>query len=90
MMLGPLSAPSSPPDTPTPRKWIPRSAQRGVAALGVAVVRVAAVDEDVALVEVRGDVVDHRVGRGAGLDHAHEHARARERADPLLGRLRGR
>ena len=56
----------------------------GVAALGVAEVGVAAVDHDVAAVQVRGDLVDHGVGRGAGLDHAHQHARPLQRADPVL------
>ena len=45
----------------------------GVAALGVAEVGVAAVDQDVAPVQVRRDLVDHRVGGWAGLDHAHQH-----------------
>ena len=59
----------------------------GVAALGVAEIGVAAVDHHVALVEVRRDLVDHRIGGRAGLDHAHQHPRPGQRADPLPHRL---
>ena len=55
-----------------------------MAPLRVAEVRVAAVDQDVAGVEVREDLLDHSVGRGARLHHAHQHARPRERADPVV------
>ncbi len=58
-------------------------ADRLVAALRVAEVRVAAVDEDVAGIEVRKDLLDHRIGRGAGLHHDHQHTRPRERTDPI-------
>ena len=52
---------------------------RLVAALGVAEVRVAAVDDRVALVEQRRELLDHRVDRRAGLDHGHDRPRALER-----------
>ena len=59
---------------------------RLVAALGVAEVRVAAVDDRVALVEQRRELLDHGVDRRAGLDHGHDRARALERLDELLRR----
>src|SRR4029450_4503312 len=61
MMLGPLSAPSSPPEIPPPPCPPP--------APGGGQVCVAAVDEDVARLQQRRELVDHRVGRAAGLDH---------------------
>ena len=64
MMLGPLSAPSSPPEMPVPTKWMPALPQRRLAAPGVREVRVAAVDDDVARFEQRRELVDHRVGAG--------------------------
>ena len=36
---------------------------------------------------MRGHLVDHGVDRLAGLDHAHQHARALQRADPIGDRL---
>ena len=59
----------------------------GVTPLGVAEVGVAAVDHDVAALQVRGDLVDHGVGGGARLNHAHQHARPLERPDPIRDRL---
>ena len=53
MMLGPSSAPSSPPETPVPTKCRPCAAQRLLAAAGVGEVRVAAVDDDVARLQQR-------------------------------------
>ncbi len=60
--------------------------QRVEATLRVAEERIAAVDDDVARIEVREQLLDHRVDRVAGLDHAHQHARALQRADPFLHR----
>ncbi len=57
-----------------------------VATLSVTEVRVAAVDQGVAVVEVGDELIDHRVGRRARLHHAHDHARAFECADELLDR----
>ena len=49
--------------------------QRGLAPAGVGEVRVAAVDDDVAGLEQRHQLVDDRVGRPAGLDHDDDRAR---------------
>ena len=62
MIDGPSSAPSSPPEMPVPTKCRPCSRRRLLAAPGVLEVGVAAVDDDVALLEQRGELVDHRVG----------------------------
>ena len=51
-------------------------AQRRLAPAGVLEVGVAAVDDDVARLQVRDQLVDHRVGGGAGLDHDDDPARA--------------
>ena len=59
-----------------------------VAAFGVGVERVAAVDDDVALVEQRDELLDHGIHRTAGLDHDHDLARGGEGLDELLERLR--
>ena len=67
MMLGPFSAPSSPPETPQPTKCRPRLPQRGLAPPGVGVVRVAAVHDDVALVEQRHELIDHGIGGSPAL-----------------------
>ena len=63
MMAGPCSAPSSPPDTPVPRKWIWRCGQLVESPVGVAEEGVAAVDEDVAGLEMRQQVLNDRVDR---------------------------
>ena len=60
-----------------------------LAANSVLEVRVAAVDDDVARLHGVGELVDHRVGRGAGLDHDDRGARALERGDELLNSFRG-
>ena len=83
MMLGPCSAPSSPPETPVPTKCRPVLAQRLLAAAGVGEVRVAAVDDDVAGLQQRHQLVDHRVGGAAGLDHDDDRARALQRRDEV-------
>ena len=49
-----------------------------LAAAGVTEVRVAAVDDHVAVFEQRGELVDHRVGGRAGVDHDDQPARALE------------
>jgi hypothetical protein len=59
-------------------------AQRGFAAAGVVEMRVAAVDDHVAVFEQRGELVDHRVGGRAGVDHDEDASRALERGDELL------
>jgi hypothetical protein len=59
-------------------------AQPLVAALGVGVERVAAVDDDVTLVEQRDELFDHGVDRAAGLDHDHDLARAGQDCDEFL------
>ena len=58
-------------------------AQRGLAAAGVGEVRVAAVDDDVALVQQRDQLVDHRVGGLARLDHDDDRARPLQRGDEV-------
>ena len=88
MMLGPCSAPSSPPDTPVPTKCRPRSLQRRLAPPGVREVRVAGVDQHVARLEQRRELVDHRVGRLAGLHHDHHPARPFQAGHEVLGALR--
>lgn len=62
-------------------------AQRGLAAAGVGEVGVAAVDDHVAVLEERGELVDDGVGGSARLHHDHEAAGAGERGHELLGRL---
>ncbi len=54
-----------------------------LAAAGVGEVRVAAVDDDVALLQQRDQLVDHGVGRLAGLDHDDDRARLLERRDEV-------
>ena len=59
------------------------------AALRVGEERIAAVDDDVALLEKRHELADDRIDRRAGLDHDHRLARSLQGADELLHR-RGR
>src|SRR5690606_28953435 len=54
---------------------------------GVVEVRVASVDDDVALVEQRHELVDHAIDRCAGLHHDHDSAGPLERLDELLHAL---
>jgi hypothetical protein len=61
-----------PPDTPQSTKPMPFGASSAAWPLVVGVARVAAVDDDVALVEQLGQGVDRVVGRLAGRDH-HPH-----------------
>ena len=63
-------------------------AQRRLAAAGVLEVGVAAVDDDVALLEERDELVDDRVGGIARLDHDDDPARLLQRGDEVLGRAR--
>ncbi len=86
-MDGPLSAPSSPPEMPVPTKWMPCSrssfSRRRVSskwALPPSMI-------DVALLQQRGELADHRVGRVARLHHDHQPPGALQRGDELLGRL---
>jgi hypothetical protein len=64
-------------------------AQGGLAAAGVGEVGVAAVDDHVARLQERGELVDDRVGGGTRLHHDHQAAGAFEGGDELLGRLGG-
>ncbi len=50
----------------------------------VGVMGVAAVDQDVARLEQRGDLLDHLIDGRAGLDHDHDLARPLQRGDQLL------
>ena len=61
MMEGPWRAPSSPPETPVPMNRMPFSFRDLGAAVGVREMRVAAVDDDVALFEMR-----HQLDRSSG------------------------
>ena len=60
--------------------------QGRLAADGVGEVGVARVDHDVAGLEQRHELVDHRVGRCAGLDHHDHRARALQARDELRHR----
>ena len=62
-------------------------AERGLTAAGVLEVRVAAVDDHVAGLEQRGELVDHGVGGRARVDHDEHASRALQRRDELLGGL---
>ena len=55
-----------------------------LAAAGVTEVRVAAVDDHVAVFQQRGELVDHRVGGRAGVDHDDQPAGALESLHELL------
>ena len=81
---GPNRAPSSPPDTPQPTKWMPGRPQRRLAAPRVLEPRVAAVDDDVAAVEQRQELLDRRVDGLARGNHHHDPARPLERRRELL------
>ena len=65
------------------------SANLLLAADGVLEVGVATVDDDVARFHGVGELVDHRVGRGARLNHDDRGARTLERGDELFDGLRG-
>jgi hypothetical protein len=65
----------------------PALAQRGLAAPGVGVVRVAPVDDHVAGLQQRRELVDDRVGGRSRLHHDHQPPRAFQRGHELLGRL---
>ena len=58
------------------------------AAVGIRVMRVAAVDDDVALFEMRRQMRDHLVDRVAGLDHQHHAARLLQHLHQFLDRVR--
>ncbi|MPM11240.1 hypothetical protein SDC9_57579 [bioreactor metagenome] len=64
-------------------------AERDLATLGVLVERVAAVDQDVAVLQQRGEGVDGRIGGGTGLDHHHDPAGLLEAGDELFRGPRG-
>ena len=63
MIDGPLSAPSSPPETPVPMNRSPLAFEVLGAPGRVGIVGVAAVDQDVARLEQRDELVDHVVDR---------------------------
>jgi hypothetical protein len=67
----------------------PVLAQRLLAAAGVGVVRVAAVDHDVARLQQRHQLVDDRVGRPAGLHHHDDRPGPLQRGDEVGHRLAG-
>ena len=72
------------PGDPAPHEVDAVLAQRLLAAAGVLEVGVAAVDDDVALLEERDQLVDDRVGGVARLDHDDDPARLLQRGDELL------
>ena len=81
MIEGPWRAPSSPPETPMPRKSSPRAfsaaARRRVSwksALPASITRSPGSRSG-------ASVVDHRIDRGAGLDHDQDGARPGQRRD---------
>ncbi len=78
MIEGPKRAPSSPPDTPVPTKRMPFSARSLVRRFEFCEERIAAIDDDVALFEVRHDLVDCLVDDVAGFDHDHDATRSLE------------
>ena len=75
MIDGPCSAPSSPPDTPAPTKLEAGARQLVGAAVGVGEERVAAVDQDVARLEMRAQVRDDAVHGRTGRHHQQDPAR---------------
>ena len=62
-------------------------AERGLAAAGVLEVRIAAVDDHVAGLEQRGELVDHGVGGRARIDHDDQASWPFQRCDELPGGL---
>ena len=83
----PLRAPSTPPLVPRSTSSRPRPASRRRRPYRVAPVRVAAVDDDVAGLEHRGQLVEHRIDRRPGREV--EEDRARRGQQPRADR-RGR
>ncbi len=67
----------------------PALLERGLAAPGVLEVGVAAVHDHVAGLQQLGELVDHRVRRGARLDHDHQSAGPLQRGHELPRRLGG-
>ena len=67
-----------------PTKRIPFASQAVEAPVGVGEERVAAVDQDVAGLEMGQQLVDHLVDRLAGLDHDDDGARLGQRGDEFL------
>ena len=57
------------------------------ATIGIDIVCVAAVDDDVALGKQRLELVNHSVNRSTGLDHDHDSARRREAVDEGFQRV---
>ena len=59
-----------------------------IATLGIGVERIAAVDDDIALVEQGDQLFDHRINRCSGLDHDLDFPRGGERLHEFLERFR--
>ena len=87
MMLGPNSAPSSPPETPVPMNKKPFSSTLLRPTLGVGEVRVAAVDQHVPRREQRVERFHQSVNRRTRLHHHHHKPRRLQRSDQLLQRV---
>ncbi len=87
MIEGPLRAPSSPPETPVPIKRKPFELEIAGTADRVLVVGVAAVDDDVARLQVWDQQFDEVINRRAGLDHQHHPTRTLQQARQLLDRV---
>ena len=89
MIDGPKRAPSSPPDTPQPTKWMPARAQRRLAPARVLEPRVAAVDERRRPRSSSGRILSIVCVDGlARRDHHQDPARPLERRGERLERLR--
>ena len=86
-MLGPLSAPSSPPETPAPTYKSPAFSTSTVPPIRIGKVRVPAVDQNVSLAEQGQQLADQVVDRRAGLDHHHDLARRLETGHQVFERM---
>ena len=86
-MEGPRRAPSSPPETPVPMNKNPLPSRYLARRRGVLEERIAAVNNNVALFQMRQDLPDQVVHRLAGFDHEHDAARALEQAGQFGQRM---
>ena len=86
-MLGPWRAPSSPPEMAHAQQLDLVRGQVALAAIGVAVVAVASVDDDVTLAQVGDDFVDDVVNRSASRDEHHDRPWLCQQVDELLDGL---
>ncbi len=89
MIAGPCRAPSSPPETPAPDEMKSACRELVRAAVGVDEERIAAVDQDVAGLEVRLEVRDDAVDRLPGRDHREDPPRPFEHLHQLRRRVGG-